>query len=490
MNKSNRKNPKDGSSKPASHFACGLASLLGWVVVTAGFANITLAQRPVYFRHDGGLAANDEQPLPDELDPARAIWKRPLPTGNSTPTIVGNRIFLTGHEGHELITLCLDRETGRPLWRQSVRPVELEKIHTEGSHADATVACQGNRVFAFFGSYGLLCYDTEGKPLWTKKLGPFRDEFGSASSPILVDGKVILNEDHDLDSFVIAVRQDNGETVWQTPREGFTRSYATPVVWNAGGRKQLVVAGSLQLFGYDLATGDPLWSVDGFARIVNPTPVVAGDTLFVTSWSPGGDTDARIAMEPWETALAGWDKNKNGRLELAEIPAGEVRTRFFRIDLDSDQALDEAEWNKYAKIFELAQNALVALRPDPAGGTPRVAWQYKRGLPYVASPLVYRDQIVLVKDGGIITTLTAADGRLTKQMRARDAGRYYSSPVAGDGKIYVASVGGVVTVLRAPPRMEIISSHDFGERIAATPVISDGRIYLRTATALYSFANR
>lgn len=465
-------------------------ALLGLAVAAIGLAEIAPAQQVVYFRHDGGLASDDRQALPDALDPEQAIWKQTVPTGHSTPMIVGDRMFLTAHDGHELMTLCVNRDTGEELWRQSVHADELETIHAEGSQADASVASDGRRVFAFFGSYGLLCYDLDGKPLWSKKMGPFRDEFGASSSPVLVDNMVVLNEDHDLDSFLIALRQDDGETLWRTPRDGFTRSYATPVVWNAGGRKLLVVAGSLQLVAYDLATGEPLWSLDGFARIVNTTPVVADGTLFVATWSPGGDSDARIAMEPWETALQLWDKDQDGELQDAELPAGEVRSRFFRIDLNSNQALDEVEWNQYAKIFELAQNTLVALRPDPAGGRPQIEWEYKRGLPYVASPLVYRDQVILVKDGGIVTTLDAANGKLRKQMRARDAARYYSSPVAGDGKVYVGSVDGVVTVLRAGPAMEIISSHDFGERIAATPVISDGRIYLRTATALYCFANR
>jgi outer membrane protein assembly factor BamB len=460
-----------------------------FAVLAAGFAGAAWGQRPVYFRYDGGLADDDAQALPESLDPARAVWRQALPAGQSTPTLVGDSLFVTGYEGNEVVTLCLDRASGSELWRQAVGVEEFEKVHNEGSPAAATVASDGRRVFAFFGSHGLLCYGLDGKPLWQKKMGPFRDEFGSASSPVLVDGKVILNEDHDLDSFIIAVRQDDGETVWQTPREGFTRSYATPVVWHAGGRKQLVVAGSLQLVAYDLETGRQLWSRDGFARIVNPTPVVADGTLFVATWSPGGDSDARIAMEPWETALSLWDNDRDGQLQIAEMPAGEVRSRFFRIDLNSDQALDEAEWNKYAKIFELAQNTFVALRADPAGGPPQLAWQYKRGVPYVASPLVYRGQVVLVKDGGIVTTLDAASGRLVKQMRARGTGSFYSSPVAGDGKIYVASSGGVVTVCDAKS-MDVVASHDFGERISATPVIADGRIYLRTEKALYCFANR
>lgn len=462
----------------------------GITAVLASVAGVALAQSPTYFRHDSGLAAADDQALPDQLDPEHAAWKQPLPPGHSTPSIVGDRIFLTGHEDSELSTICLDRLSGRVLWKQGIRVEQVEKVHTEGSPAAATAACDGQRVYAFFGSFGLVCYDLDGTPRWSKKLGPFRDEFGSASSPILVDGNVILNEDHDLDSFLIAVRQDNGETVWRIPRDGFTRSYATPVVWEVGGKKQIVVAGALQLVGYDAGTGRVAWSLDGFARIVNTTPAKVNDTLFVCTWSPGGDTDARIGMEPWATALQLWDKNKNGKLEDVELPAGEVRSRFFRIDLNGDLALDEGEWNKYARIFELAQNTLVALRPGAAGEPPRVVWQYKRGLPYVPSPLVYRDRVFLVKDGGIVTLLTAADGKLVKQGRAAGAGNYYASPVGGDGKIYVASGGGVVSVLRAGPQVEVIASHDFGERIAATPVILDGRIYVRTDKALYCFANR
>lgn len=265
------------------------------------------------------------------------------------------------------------------------------------------------------------------------------------------------------------------------------------MVWKAGGKKQIVVSGALQMVSYDPANGRPLWSLDGFARIVNTTPANVDGTLYVCTWSPGGDTDARIAMEPWNTALQLWDKNKNGQLENAELPAGEVRSRFFRIDLDGNDALDEAEWNKYAKIFELAQNTLVALEPASSGDAnqpPRVVWEFKRGLPYVSSPLVYRGHVFLVKDGGIATLLDAATGKQVKVARGQGGGNYYASPVAGDGKIYAASGAGVVTVFKLDPGLETVSSRNFKERIAATPVIDDGRIYVRTEKALYCFENR
>jgi outer membrane protein assembly factor BamB len=448
------------------------------------------AQSVAYFRVDHGRAASDDQPLPAELDDAHLVWKAPLATGHSTPLIVGDRIFVTGHEGNELSTIALDRTTGDVAWRQTIRVDELEKVHAEGSPASSTPACDGRRVYSFFGSYGLLCYTSDGNPVWTRPLGPFRDEFGSSSSPILVDGNVILCEDHDLDSSLIALRADDGQTAWQTPREGFTRSYATPVVWEVDGRKEIVMAGALQLVAYSPADGRPLWSRDGFARIVNPTPAHVEGTLYVCTWSPGGDTDARIAMEPWQTALDLWDKNKSMRLEKSELPAGEVQSRFFRIDLDSSQSLEEAEWNKYARIFELAQNTLVALRPGEAGQPPRLVWEYKRGLSYVPSPLVYRGHVFMVKDGGVVTLLDAGTGKLVKQTRAQGEGNYYASPGGGDGKIYTASKGGSVTVFELGPPLAIVSSRNFGEPISASPVLNDGRVYIRTDKALYAFGKR
>ncbi|MGD9723919.1 MAG: PQQ-binding-like beta-propeller repeat protein [Pirellulales bacterium] len=453
-------------------------------------ATLASAQSTNYFRRDHGRPVADTAPLPAELTDEHLAWKTPLPPGHSTPLIVDDRIFLAAHEGLDLLTICLERSSGVLLWKQSVHVDALEKTHAEGGPATATPTSDGRRVYSFFGSYGLVCYTVAGDPVWTHRMGPFRDEFGSSSSPILVDGRIILCEDHDLDSFLIAINADDGQVAWQTPREGFTRSYATPVVWKSGNRNELVMAGALQLVAYDPATGRQLWSRDGFARIVNTTPALADGKLFICTWSPGGDTDARIAMEPWAQALQLWDKNDSRLLEKKELPVGEVQSRFYRIDLDDSQSLDEQEWNKYARIFELAQNSLAALEPDAQGGTPRLAWEYRRGLSYVASPLVYRDRLFMVKDGGIATLLAAASGKLIKQTRAKGDGNYYASPAGGDGKIYTASKGGVVTVFRLDPPLEIASSRDFEQPIFASPIVDDGRVYIRTDNALYAFGKR
>ena len=441
-----------------------------------------------YFRHDGGTA-EDGQKLPDRIDESTQKWRVPLASGHSTPCVYGDAIYLTTFDGKKLHSLALDRQTGETRWQQTAPTNRLEEYHSTSSPAAATPACDGQRVYVFFGSYGLLCYDLEGKLVWSRELGPFQDEFGSASSPILLDDKLIISADHDIDSFVMAVDRRTGETIWKTERPGFTRSYSTPVVIEADGRKQIVVAGALQLVGYDASTGEKLWWVNGLARIVNPTPAEQGGALYVATWSPGGDTDARIAMDPWPTASKKFDTDGDGKLTKEEAKDPEVLDRFFRIDLNQDKKLDEAEWQKYARVFELAQNALLVIRPGGSGDiTDRaVLWEYRKGLPYVPSPLVYRGVLYLVKNGGILTCLDAKTGRLLKQLRLPSNEGYYASPVAGDGKVYIASEPGVVAVLNAGSATSTLSSHDFGERTMATPVISGGEIFIRTEKALYCF---
>jgi outer membrane protein assembly factor BamB len=444
-----------------------------------------------YFRHDGGTADDTQtQKLPDRLDETTQKWRTPLASGHSTPCVYGDAIYLTTFDDGRLATVALDRRTGEKRWTQAAPTTRIELYHVTSSPAAATPACDGQRIYVFFGSYGLLCYDLEGNLVWSRELGPFQDEFGSASSPILVDGKLILSADHDVKSFVMAIDCATGKTLWKTDRPGATRSYSTPVVITIGGRRQIVMAGALQLAAYDADDGEKLWWVDGLARIVNPTPAHGGELLYVATWSPGGDTDARVAMDPWPKAVEKWDTDRDGALTREEVNDPEVLDRFFRIDLDQDKKLDQTEWTKYARVFEQAQNTLLAVRPGGSGDVTdgAVAWEYRKGLPYVPSPLLYRGVLYLVKNGGILTCLDAANGRVLKQLRLPSNENYYASPVAGDGKIYIAGEPGVVTVIDGGSAKSPLSSHDFGERTMATPVIADGEIYLRTEQALYCFA--
>jgi outer membrane protein assembly factor BamB len=459
--------------------------LQGFLVLVAALP--AAAAEPSYFRDTFGVVADSAGPAPADIESESAVvWKVPLAPGHSSPCVVGDAIYLNTFDRGKLFTVCLDRATGKTRWSQQAPNDRIESYHPTGSPAVSTPASDGERVYSFFGSYGMLCYDKAGKLLWKLPMGPFQDEFGSGSSPIVVDGRVLLNQDHDKDNFLICLDGATGNVVWRAPRDS-TRSYATPIVVSTAGKKQVIVAGALQMASYDLADGKLLWTVDGLARIVNTTPAVDGDMLYVATWSPGGDVDARAAMEPWDVALKQWDKNNDQKLTREECDNKDVLDRFFRIDLDQDTFLNQAEWVKYARVFDLAKNSVMVRKFDGENpmAPPRLVWQYDKGLPYVPSPLVYRGVLYLIKDGGILTTFDAKDGRVLKLGRVRGTGAYYASPIAADGKVYVTSDRGVLTVLKAGGEWEELASRDFGERIVSTPALVDGRLYVRTEAALY-----
>ncbi len=463
-----------------------------FAAVVSMTSTTVFAQEVSYFRHDHGVAKGNYA-LPNDFEKdAQRLWRTPLDTGHSTPCVCGDSIFLTTFQAEEkeLATVAIDRATGSIKWKRTVPTKTLEAFHVTGSPATATPACNGSQVFSFFGSYGMLCYDLDGKLLWERPMGPFQDEFGACSSPILVDNMVILNEDHDLDSFIIAIDPLTGETIWRVPREDATRSYSTPIVLERNGGKEILVAGSLQLSAYDPATGKKRWWYNGLSRILDSTPVIQEGVIYIASWTPGGDPSDRIAMEPFFDALGKFDKNEDKMISKEELPAGSpVLDRFFRIDLNQNEKLEENEWIRHSAVFERAQNVAVAIEPGTNGElTSRfVKWTVTRGLPTVPSSVVHDGVMTMVKDSGIVTLVDVATGQILHQGRAEGRGNYYSSLVAGDGKVYMTSESGVMTIFKAGREWKILSSHDFGERTMATPVISNGVMFIRTEEALYSF---
>jgi len=469
-----------------------LPIFLGVLLCAVGFDGRAAENDLKYFRSDHGLADPSDGPLPAQLDAPGALrWRVPLDPGHATPILNGEKMFLTAYraESHELSVFALDANSGGILWSNGVTVSRVEQTHPLGSPATATPACDGQRVYVFFGSYGLLAFDLNGKKLWEFKAGPFQDEYGAGSSPILFDGKVILNQDHDVDSFLLALDAATGKPVWKTPRPDAVRSYATPVVWSRNGHPELLVAGALELAAYDPADGKRLWWINGLARIVIPTPIPVGDTVYMASWAPGGEAASRITLDAWPVALAKWDTNHDGKLSEAEIKDGEVRDRFFRMDLNQDGVLDQHEWDHHADVFRQAKNSILAIKPSGTGQLPAsdVIWKYAKGVPYVTTPVIDRGILYMVKEGGIVTKLSVADGQLLQQERLPGVGNYFASPVAGDGKVYFASEPGVVSVLSSQPEWNVVSSHEFHEKIYATPAFASGRLYIRTEQALYCF---
>jgi len=306
---------------------------------------------------------------------------------------------------------------------------------------------------------------------------------------MLVDDKVVVCQDHDIESFLIALNRANGKTVWKVQRQDAVRSYSTPALWTHEGHSELLVAGALELAGYDPATGERRWWTHGLARIVIPVPVPSGEMVYMASWAPGGDSANRLTLDTWPAALTKWDKNKDGRLSRDDIDDQEVLNRFTRMDLDQSGDLDQKEWERHAAVFRQAQNALLALKPSANGelGERDLVWKYQRGIPYVSTPLLDRGRLWMVKDGGIVTELDATTGERLQEERLPGGGGYYASPVAADGKVYFASEQGVISVLANQKEWKVISSHNFHEKIYATPCIESGRMYIRTDKALYCF---
>lgn len=466
---------------------------LAWVLLFVLAASLS-AGNWAQFRGPNatGRPERDER-LPDEIGPDKnVVWKTALPPGHSSPAIYGDRIYVTAERDGKLLTMGLNRTTGVVLWEAEAPHKTLEEIHNTASHATPSPATDGEFVVSFFGSCGLFCYDQSGKFLWHEPMGPFKNDFGSGASPILVDDRVILCQDHDTDSFIMAFDKQTGKTLWKTDRSEFPRNYCTPVIWEVDGKKEIVVAATLRIIGYDFETGKELWTIRGVARIVNMTPVVGDDgILYAACWSPGGDEIERIETLPFDEVAAAHDANKNGTLEKDEAPDGPVKQRFTQIDRDKDGRITRVEYESMRKVFEAAHNVLLAIKPGGRGDITdtHVLWRYTKQMPYCPSPVLYRGQLFMIRSGGILAVVDAKTGAPLKLGRVAATGEYFSSPVAGDGRVFMINQKGKLTVLDAAPESGFreLSSVEFGEDAYACPAIVDGRIYLRTNGHLYCF---
>ena len=465
--------------------------LLLVLAVTAG--SVPAANWPQFRGVGGNGLAESSQPLPTEIGPdsKHIAWKVAFPPGHSSPVLYGDRLFLTAVRDKALVTIAVDRTNGKLVWEREAPYKSLEEIHSIGSHAQPSPATDGKLVVSLFGSSGLYCHSVDGKLLWTRKMGPFNNDFGAGTSPVIVDDLVLTVQDHDTNSFLAAYNKRTGKLAWKTDRSEFPRNYCSPVIWTVAGKKQVVVAATLRVVGYDLATGKELWTVRGLSRAVCNTPVVGGDgKLYVAGWARGGDIDERISVEPFAKMIATLDKNKNGTLERPELEKGHaIERRFPQVDRDKTGSITRKEYEYYRTLFDVARNVVLAIKPGASGDATKthVAWEYRRHIPFCASPLFFNQTVFTVKDGGILTSLDARSGKALQTKRVPGAGNYYSSPVAGDGKVYLLDQKGRLSVISGEGKWKVLHRAQFGEETYATPAIVDGRIYLRTNGHLYCF---
>jgi outer membrane protein assembly factor BamB len=447
------------------------------------------------FRGPNGSGVTDARDLPVTFDPKRnVIWKTTVPPGHSSPILTNDRIFLTAYDDKKLMVICLERSTGKELWRRSIIKDRSERRSAGNDPATPTPATDGKNVYAFFSEFGLISFDPRGTERWRVALGPFSVPHGMASSPIVADGKIILVADQAENSFIAAFDQKTGRTVWRTGRPNFVGGYTTPILYqsakNTKNTTQVVVSGPLELASYSVETGKKLWSHGGTGVMPISSPVVSMDTFYVY-------TDAVPPFEMLVNQMKA-DKNRDGKISPDEFPDPAFAGAVLSMDREygnQDGAVDSAEWNRALGLTQGGNNSFLAVSVDKANSRTneyspsKIKWRLTKFLTDASSVLIYEGVIYLVKSGGIVTTISPVTGEILKQGRLKGAlDSYFASPVAADGKVFFVSQAGMVSVIKAGGNnWEVLAVNDMGEECYATPAIADERIYIRTQSALYSF---
>lgn len=388
-------------------------------------------------------------------------WKTPIPgLSHASPIVWGDRVFITtavatGKEPelkiglygagdsaddmveHAFKVYALDRNTGKIVWEQTAHTgVPKVKRHTKATHCNSTPATDGRHVVALFGSEGLYCYDFSGKLLWKKDLGvldvgPYNAlelQWGFASSPIIHEGKVIVQADVKKDPFLAAFEVESGKELWRFARDDVP-GWGTPTAYGKGPDARVLVNGCKHMGGYDLATGKETWRMSGGGGIPVPAPVVSGDLIFLTSnHQPINPTDP---PQP---------------------------------------------------IFAIKTSATGDISTPPGGGlNASVAWLLTQRGSYMQTPLAYQGILYVGKDNGIITAYDAATGEQKWRERiAEGSSAFTASPVAADGKVYYTSESGDVMVLKSGPTFEKLGIGKLGESCLSTPAISQGALFFHT----------
>ena len=316
-------------------------------------------------------------------------------------------------------------------------------------------------------------------------LGPFNSFYGMGGSPVLAGNTLVMVCDQRTDSFIIAVDARNGKELWKTSRPNF-EGYSTPAIYDpTGGPAQVIVLGSPSVDAYSLDKGERLWWVTKIGAYPKGVPVLGTDMVYVTA--EGGDESF---FPPFEQTLQKYDSNKDQLVSREEMKSqAEASEHFGWLDANNDGSVDRAEYD-FVRNSTTSGHGLTAVRLKGSGDltSSNVVWSVKKSYPNIPAPLIYRGVMYLMKEGGIVSSVDPINGKILKQGRTPDALEdYYSSPVAADGKIFLVSASGKVTVLKADPQWEILATNDLDEEIWATPAIAGSNLYIRTRNALYSF---
>lgn len=389
-------------------------------------ACVASAQDWTRFRGPNGSGVSATKTIPAQWTEKDFRWKQALPgTGHSSPVLWGEKVFVTSCEERsgQFQVLCLNANDGRQLWRKEF-PLTTFRKNNLNTFASSTPTVDAERVYVCrtdSAQISLLALDHRGEVTWQRQLGPFKAQHGSGTSPILHDGLVVLANEQDGDSFIVALDARTGETRWQTPREPTEAAYSTPCVFQPKtGRPELVFAsGSHGLYALASDTGKVLWDFPAaFDKRSVSSPLIAGELILGSCGSGGGG------------------------------------------------------------------NYVIAVRPGIAGGTPagRV-YEVRKSAPYVPTSVCVGEWLYLWSDGGIVSRVHAASGEVKWQERV--GGNYFGSPVWVDGRLFCVSRNGEVVVVAAGEKFELLARNPLGETTHSTPAVAGGRMFIHTSGHLY-----
>ena len=454
------------------------------------------------FRGPNGTGVADATGLPSEMGPDRnVVWKAAVPEGHSSPVLSDQHVFVTGHQNDDLFVLAFDRGNGRELWRRTVPRTHKGRLDGPNGPASPTPVTDGKTVYAFFQDFGLIALTVDGTERWRLPLGPFNIFYGFGASPILVDGLLILPVDQDSGSFLLAVDASTGKVRYKVDRPGVISGYSTPTLYApANGPKQVIIPESFQLSSYAVEDGRRVWWVRGLACEMKSVASIDGSTLYVNGWGfPQNQPGAQVPTVPFAEALARYDDNKDGVIAGTEVKGETPLDRmlnpkygFPAFDLDRSGSLDAKEWDVVRAMLG-SENGLLAIALGGEGDMTSTAikWRYQRPVPQVPSTVLYDGTLFMVNDSGILISFDPASGKVIKQGRLKGAiDKYFASPVAADGRVFLISQDGTMSVVTAKGEWEPVAVNPLGDEVFGTPAIAEGRLYVRTKSSLFAFGKQ
>jgi outer membrane protein assembly factor BamB len=458
--------------------------------------------------NSSGLADESAKP-PVQFGPDQnLLWKVALPAGHSSPCIWDDNIFLTGYikDKSELQTICINRNTGTMNWKQSIYPEKIEEFHAISNAATATPTTDGARVYVYFGSYGVLCYDIRGNLLWDKPRPIAKIQYGASASPIATKDVLILSHDFQDNSYLLALNKATGTSVWnvllpEAYKEHYNNtSYSTPLVVN----NQVILHRVREISAYSIKDGSRVWWLPTPTSGVS-TPISHQNMLYVATWQEFGEKERIGDIPNFESMVSLNDSDKDGLINEEEIPEDMVvisrpemeeetvylKKLFGAFDVNMDKTIDQEEWDKTIEWISTfyGESGLMALRPEDSGELPmsQVLWKEKEKVSEVPTPIYYMGRVYMIKNGGIITCVDAESGKVLYRERLGASGPYLSSPIVANGNIYISSNNGVISVIKAGDKLEILAQNDLGEKIYSTPAVVGNTLYVRTRENLYAF---